>query len=115
MHDLPQIDTTRRPARSAPSRGLPAWLMPMAGVVVLAASLGTWALLGPTIVAGRMADDLEEQYRLLVESRASQLDLGVRAGAIAEAALHAKDRARYREWKAVADRHMRAAGMPVPR
>jgi len=39
----------------------------------------------------------------------------MRAGAIAEAYLQAKDREGYRMWKDAADRHMRAAGMPTMR
>lgn len=112
-----RIDTNdRRPApRSAQRpRARPAWPALLALVIGIAGLLA-WMAIGPRVVARGMADELIDQYGLLLQANASQLELGVRAGAVAEAYLQAQDAEGYREWKAASDRHMRAAGMPAPR
>ena len=70
---------------------------------------------GPDTLWEQTAAELEQQYAMLVEMKAPQMERAMRAGAIAEAYLQAKDREGYRTWKAAADRHMRAAGMPTMR
>ena len=70
---------------------------------------------GPEWLWEQTAAELEQQYAMLVEMKAPQMERAMRAGAIAEAYLQAKDREGYRLWKDAADRHMRAAGMPTMR
>ena len=71
--------------------------------------------LGPEWLWEQTAAELEQQYAMLVEMKAPQMERAIRAGAIAEAYLQAKDREGYRLWKDAADRHMRAAGVPTMR
>ena len=70
---------------------------------------------GPEWLWEQTAAELEQQYAMLVEMKAPQMERAIRAGAIAEAYLQAKDREGYRLWKDAADRHMRAAGVPTMR
>lgn len=109
-----RIDTTEKRPATRPAHRPSLWPAVLA-LAVGGAALSGWLAIGPRVVARGMADELIDQYQLLVDAKASQLELGVRAGAVAEAYLQAKDAEGYREWKAAADRHMRAAGMPAPR
>lgn len=112
-----RIDTTEKRPAPRPAqrqRAQPVWPALLALVVGIA-GLSAWMSIGPSMVARGMAEGLIDQYQLLVDAKASELELGVRAGAVAEAYLQAKDSEGYREWKAAADRHMKAAGMPAPR
>jgi len=116
-----RIDTQpRRPTpRPAPSRAAstpsPAAKAGAAIVAIVMAGGATtaWMVLGPQFTAARMADDMEEQYQMLVDAGGGDMDLHVRATAVAELALHAHDRERYQRWKKVADAHARRAGFPV--
>ena len=112
-----RIDTAeRRPAPRPAHRPSPRPVWPaVLALVVGIAGLSGWMAIGSSMVARGVADELVDQYQLLIDAKASQLELGVRAGAVAEAYLQANDAEGYREWKAAADRHMRAAGMPAPR
>jgi len=55
-----------------------------------------------------VAKDLVRQYQI-VQSNGSEMDKAIRAGAVAEMYLQAKDEANYRKWKEIADRHQRNA------
>ena len=59
-------------------------------------------------VATGIAQDLIEQYEI-VKNGNDEMAKGVRAGAVAEMYLQARDQANYRTWKDRADRHMKAA------
>jgi len=114
--DLPQIDTTPRPRPAAPRKaGQPQWIPGVFGLIVAGIAMATWMAVGPSIMAGNAAAELEEQYQLLVDSNADQMDLAMRSGAVAECYLHAKDKDGYRKWKAISEKHMRAAGIPALR
>lgn len=121
MNDqFPQIDTRpkRTPTPSAttpPPASAPPWLVSVIGVALTFGAMGLWMRVGPGFVASGLINDLAEQYQLLADGGASQLELGMRASAVAEACLQAKRREAYKQWKATSDRHLRAAGMPVPR
>jgi hypothetical protein len=117
---LPQIDTRpkltpRQPATPIRPSSVWPWLFSIMGCAITFGSMAAWMKIGPGIVAFTVADDLAEQYDLLDQAESSQLELGMRAAAVAEACLQAKDRDCYKRWKAIADRHLRAANMPRPR
>jgi hypothetical protein len=115
-HEI-RIDTSapaRRPAPPAPGGAQPSAIVGVVGLVLSAVAMGAWMNIGPQIMAGGAAGEMEEQYQILVDSKASDMDLGVRAGAVADLYLHAHDRTRYAKWKAIADQHMRRAGIPMP-
>jgi len=116
-----RIDTKpRRPkprpaspkATAGPLPAVKAGAAIVAMVIAGAATTG-WMVLGPRFTVARMADDMEEQYQMLLDSGGGNMDLHVRASAVAELALHAHDRDRYQRWKKVADGHARRAGLPV--
>lgn len=112
--DLPQIDTTpRRPApRPTSSSGPPPWLGGVVAAALVVVGLVAWSVLGPRVAASGMAREMEGQYRMLLDAKATEIDLSVRAGAVAELYLHAHDSEGYERWKAIADRHARNAGIP---
>ena len=124
-NELPQIqiDTRKRPTtptKSGPSLlatigcltlAIPAVLF--FGAMIAGIASVPLGLQNPFWIG--TAADLERQYQLLVDEDAPQIDCAIRPGAVAEAYLQAEDRKRYRKWKALADRHMRAAGLPTMR
>lgn len=55
-----------------------------------------------------VAQDLIEQYDI-VKNGSDEMAKSVRAGAVAEMYLQARDQANYEAWKAKADGHMKAA------
>lgn len=83
------------------------------GVVVVVAMLEPFSPVADDFWTDAAAD-LEDQYRIVVDAGAPQIDRAIRAGAVAEAYLQGKDKAAYRRWKAIAERHTRAAGLPMP-
>jgi len=116
-----RIDTQPRPSKprpaspratAGPSPAVKAASSILALVIAGAATTG-WMVLGPQFTAARMADDMEEQYQMLLDARGGDMELHVRASAVAELALHAHDRDRYQRWKSVADGHARRAGLPL--
>lgn len=111
-----RIDTTPRstPRRQQP----PQWLVGVVGLVLVVGMLGGgawWASTAMQRNASQVAADLEAQYEIQRNAGARNIDLGVRAGIIAEAYLQSQDPQQYRRWKAIADWHMREAGMPMGR
>lgn len=110
----------RRPARRPASPMAPAGPSPAAkagaallALVIAGGATAGWMVLGPRFAASRMGADMEEQYQLLRESGGGDMELHVRASAVAELALHAHDRERYQRWKRTSDDHARRAGLPV--
>ena len=110
----------RRPAPRGASPRAPAGPSPVAkaaaavlALVIAGAATTGWMVLGPQFTAARMADDMEGQYQMLRDSGGGDMELHVRASAVAELALHAHDRERYQRWKKVSDDHARQAGLPV--
>jgi hypothetical protein len=55
--------------------------------------------------ATSVANDLMDQYEI-VRGGNDEMAKSMRAGAVAEMYLQAKDQANYQKWKAIADRHM---------
>jgi hypothetical protein len=55
-----------------------------------------------------IANDLIQQYEI-VENGSDEMAKSIRAGAVAEAYLQAKDAASYERWKSIADSHMQKA------
>lgn len=58
--------------------------------------------------ATKVANDLVDQY-YIVKDGTDEMAKSMRAGAVAEMYLQAKDQANYQKWKAVADQHMNKA------
>ena len=86
------------------------WVIGAVGGVVL---IGIGYAITPRVVANSMAREIEGQYQMLVRSGASDMELAVRASAAAELHLQSHDEENYQRWKAIADRHARAAGLPA--
>lgn len=113
-----KIDTTPRPPSPAPRPAPTPWINAVVGLVLTVAILGgagAWGVASLRWSAARLAADAEEQYQIQLDAGAGHVDLGVRAGLVAECYLQAQDREGYRRWKAVEQQHMRAAGVPIPR
>jgi hypothetical protein len=112
-HEI-RIDTTTMsspppaPAANAP----PQWMAGVLGLILTLVGMGAWMSIGPRMLAGGAASELEEQYQILVDSNASDMDLWARAGVVAECYLQAHDRERYAKWKSIAAKHARRAGIP---
>ena len=109
-----RIDTTTRPKPRPPASAPPQWLAGLFGLLLTIAGMGAWMTIGPRIMAGGAASEMEQQYQILLDISASEMDLGIRAGAVADLYLHAHDRTQYAKWKAISDVHMRRAGISVP-
>lgn len=61
--------------------------------------------------AKSIAQDLIDQYNI-VQNGTDEMAKSMRAGAVAEAYLQAKDSAKYETWKAKADAHLKKAMSP---
>jgi len=114
-----RIDTSRgerRPPAPAPSPARSGLTRSQRQAIAWFVGVGLMALVwwgtGMHFSASQIAGEMEEQYQLLLDTGASQMELGVRAGAVAEAYLHAQDRERYVQWNRRAQQHLRRAGLP---
>lgn len=106
-----RIDTQPKRQPIAPRRpNRWPWVIGAVGGVVL---IGIGYAITPRVVANSMAQEIEGQYQMLMRSGASDMELAVRASAAAELHLQAHDEESYQRWKAIADRHARAAGLPA--
>lgn len=121
--DPTQIHIDTRADRPTARRPTSQWRGPFAFFAAAAAILaclflavvGVVGLVAPVPDEGFWAanmENLEEQYRIVVRANSPQLDRGIRAAAVAEGYLHANDEEAYRRWKAISERHLRAAGLP---
>ena len=66
-------------------------------------------------LASGVADDMIDQYDIVVRNNGSEIDKHVRASMVAESYLQAGDEESYAKWKRLRDIHARNAGVPTQR